>query len=325
MTHLSQPVRLVADIGGTNARFALLVADGLPAKVRVLECAAYPDIGTAIRTYLAGVGVMQATAAVIAIANPVTGDHVAMTNHHWSFSVRTLKTELGLASLTVINDFAALAASLPYLATEDLVQVGGDAAISGEPIGALGPGTGLGVAGLIQTGSGWHPLPGEGGHVTLAAANAFEADMIAALRHRWGHVSAERVLSGPGLAALREAMAAMRHEVVEPISSAEITRRALAGGDALCHETLMAFCAMLGTVAGNLALTLGARGGIYLGGGILPQLGDFFVRSPFRSRFEGKGRFAGYLAAIPCYVIHAQQPALIGASQYFDGRAKLPA
>lgn len=319
MNMLTQPTRLVADIGGTNARFALLDAKGMPVKIRVLECADYPDVGAAIRAYMAKVE-EQPVSAVVAIANPVTGDHIAMTNHHWSFSVQELKAELRLASLIVVNDFAALALALPSLTSKDLVQVGGGLAVPDEPIGVIGPGTGLGVSSLVKSGSLWQPLAGEGGHVTLAAANDFESDIIAAIRHRSGHVSAERILSGPGLSVLREAIGAMRKEVVEPITPEEITRRALAGNDALCRETVTVFCSMLGTMAGNLALTLGARGGIYLGGGILPQLGIFFVQSQFRARFEEKGRFTSYLAAIPCYVIHAEYPALIGASRYFECR-----
>ncbi|MGZ8982672.1 MAG: glucokinase [Methylotenera sp.] len=322
MTNLSPVARLVADIGGTNARFALLDVHGMPIHIRVLECADYPDVGAAIRAYLTKIGGVRPVSAVIAIANPVTGDHVAMTNHHWSFSVRALKTELGMESLVVVNDFAALALALPSLSSKDLVQVGGGVAVPDQPIGVIGPGTGLGVASLVKTGTLWQPLAGEGGHVTLAAANDFESDIIAALRHRFDHVSAERVLSGPGLSVLHETIGALRKQVVEPITPEEIARRALTGSDDLCHEAVTVFCAMLGTMAGNLALTLGARGGIYLGGGILPKLGTFFVQSPFRARFEEKGRFASYLASIPCYVIHAEQPALIGASRYFEYRER---
>jgi len=318
MTTFPTHARLVADIGGTNARFALLDAQGVPININVLECADYPDVGSAIRAYLANMGGVQPVSAVIAIANPVTSDRVTMTNHHWSFSVKELEVELGLDKLVVVNDFAALALSLPSLTSGDLVQVGGGAAVLGQPIGVLGPGTGFGVAGLVRVGGLWQPLAGEGGHVTLAAADDFESDIIAVLRRRFGHVSAERVLSGPGLLALREAVGVLRKQAVEPITPEEITRRVLAGDDALCHEAATIFCAMLGTVAGNLALTLGARGGIYLGGGILPKLGAFFEQSPFRVRFEDKGRFASYLASIPCYVIHAEQPALIGASRYFE-------
>lgn len=313
-----RPIRLVADIGGTNARFALLDDAGMPAQIQVLECAGYPDVGSAIRAYLAKVGGVQPVSAVIAIANPVTGDRIAMTNHHWSFSVSALKAECGLDSLLVVNDFAALAMSLPFLERQDLVQVGGGGAIPNETIGVIGPGTGLGVAGLVKTGAAWQPLAGEGGHVTLAAANDFESEILALVRRRWGHVSAERLLSGPGLPLLREAISALHNKAVEPLSPAEITYRAISGLDMLCQDTVTMFCAMLGSVAGNLALTLGARGGIYLGGGILPQLGPFFLQSPFRARFEDKGRFAGYLADIPCYVIHSKQPALIGASHYFN-------
>lgn len=316
----SIPSRFVADIGGTNARFALLDSDGLPMQIRVLECANYPDVGAAIRMYLAMVGAEPPVSAVIAIANPVTGDRVSMTNHHWSFSVQELKQEIGLTSLVVVNDFAALAMGLPHLALKDLVQVGGGFAAPDEPIGVIGPGTGLGVAGLVKLGLCWQPLAGEGGHVTLSAANDFESSIISVLRHRFGHVSAERILSGSGLSVLREAIGILRREKIEPATPEEITHRALAGDDALCRETVTVFCSMLGAVAGNLALTLGARGGIYLGGGILPQLGSFFEQSPFRARFEDKGRFAGYLAAIPCYVIHAEYPALIGASRYFESR-----
>ncbi len=319
MINPSLNARLVADIGGTNARFALLDVQGMPVQIGVLECADYPDVGSAIKAYLANVGGVRPASAVIAIANPVTGDRVAMTNHHWSFSVQELKADLGLKNLIVVNDFAALALALPELTSEDLVQVGGGAAVPDQPIGVLGPGTGFGVASLIKVGSLWQPLSGEGGHVTLAAANDFESDIIAALRSRCGHVSAERILSGPGLVALRETIGALRKQVVEPIAPEEIAHRALTDSDALCHEVVTVFCSMLGTVAGNLALTLGARGGIYLGGGILPKLGAFFVQSPFRARFEEKGRFASYLAAIPCYVIHAEHPALIGASRYFEG------
>lgn len=315
MTALSTPARLVADIGGTNARFALLDAHDRPDCVRVLPCADFPDIEAAIETYLAESGWPRPVKAAIAIANPVTGDHIAMTNHHWSFSVRTLQARLGLERLVVLNDFAALALALPALPRRDLVQVGGVSAVAGEPIGVIGPGTGLGVAGLIPANGGWLPLPGEGGHVTLAAADDFEAAVIAELRLRFDHVSAERVLSGPGLVALYQTVGELRHAPISALGPAELTRRARDGGDALCHETLTLFCAMLGTVAGNLALTLGARGGIYLGGGILPQLGPFFEQSPFRARFESKGRFAAYLAPVPCFVIHAAEPALLGAAR----------
>ena len=318
MSALHTPARLVADIGGTNARFALLDAHGMPERVRVLPCADYPDVVSAVEAYLSKAGRERPAVASIAIANPVTGDHITMTNHHWSFSVRAAEAKLGLQRLIVLNDFEALALALPTLAPDERSQVGGGAAAPGAPIGVLGPGTGLGAAGLIPSGKSWLPLPGEGGHVTLAATDDLEAEIIAALRRRFGHVSAERVLSGPGLVALYETIGALCREPLEELSPAEVTNRALDGSDPLCREAVTIFCAMLGTVAGDLALTLGARGGIYLGGGILPQLGTFFETSPFRTRFEDKGRFATYLSAIPCYVIHSKYPALLGAARALD-------
>lgn len=318
MTALPAPARLVADIGGTNARFALLDAHGMPERVRVLPCSDYPDVVSAVEAYLARAGGERPAVAAIAIANPVTGDRIAMTNHHWSFSVRAAEAKLGLQRLIVLNDFEALALALPALVPDERIQVGGGAAVPGTPIGVLGPGTGLGAAGLVPSGKSWLPLASEGGHVTLAAADDFEAAIIAALRRRFGHVSAERVLSGPGLAALYETIGTLRQAPQENLSPAEVTKRALDGSDPLCREAVTTFCAMLGTVAGDLALTLGARGGIYLGGGILPQLGAFFKNSPFRSRFEDKGRFATYLSAIPCYVIHSKYPALLGAARALD-------
>ncbi len=312
---MTPSARLVADIGGTNARFALLDPRGMPTQVRVLACADHPDIVSAVEAYLAQAGGERPVEAAIAIANPVTGDQVSMTNHHWSFSIEAVRTRLGLDRLVVVNDFEALALSLPALPAGEQAQVGGVAPVARAAIGVIGPGTGLGVAGLVPAGASWLALPGEGGHVTLAADDDFESDVLAVLRHRFGHVSAERVLSGPGLVALYEAIASISHEPAGSMTPAEITRRGLAGADPLCRDTLTAFCAFLGSVAGNLALTIGARGGVYIGGGIVPQLGQFFERSPFRARFEDKGRFAAYLAPIPCFVIHAAQPALLGAAR----------
>jgi glucokinase len=318
MTTLNYHARLVADIGGTNARFAMLDATGRPDRISVLPCANYPDIVSAAEDYLAHTGGERPSVAAIAIATPITGDRITMTNHHWSFSVREITAQLGLQHLSVLNDFEALALSLPALLPNECFQIGGGTATPGAPIGVLGPGTGLGAAGLIPSGKSWLALPGEGGHVTLAAADDFESEIIAVLRSRFGHVSAERVLSGPGLVTLYEILCTLRKKAAETLSPAEVTKRALDGSDPLCHESLTTFCAMLGTVASNLALTLGTRGGIYLGGGILPQLGTFFENSPFRSRFENKGRFSTYLATIPCYVILSEYPALLGAARALD-------
>jgi len=307
--------RLLADIGGTNARFALESAPGVLEAVEVLACADHPTLAAAMRAYLDG----QAQSgrprhAAIAIANPVTGDHVRMTNHHWEFSIEALRSDVGLATLVVVNDFTALARSLPHLRAEDKQQIGGGAAVAGAALGLLGAGTGLGVSGLVPCGSSWTALQSEGGHVTFAPANATEVKI---LEHAWTefeHVSAERLLSGVGLELLYRALAKIRGQADAGLAAPEITRRALAGDCALCDEVVETFCAMLGTVAGNLAITLGAQGGIYIGGGIVPRLGERFARSSFRSRFEHKGRFASYLSQVPTWVITAEYPAFLGVS-----------
>jgi glucokinase len=314
--------KLLADIGGTNARFAVHV-EGKLLSERVLACNDYPDLGAAIRNYLDGLGadVTRPTMAALAVAAPLHGDLVRMTNHVWQFSVASVRRELNFRRLIVLNDFTALALSLRHLPRSELQQIGGASAVADAPIALIGPGTGLGVSGLIPTGAAWLPLQGEGGHVTLAAMNDREAAMLAVLRARFDHVSAERVLSGPGLVNLYEALCMLDGEVQQTLSPAEITERALANADTSCRAALEMFCAMLGTVASNLALTLGAVGGVYIGGGIVPRLGDFFVQSKFRQRFEDKGRYKAYLEPIPAMVIHSALPAFVGLASAFDSPA----
>lgn len=306
--------RLVADIGGTNARFALETAPGVLEDIDVLPCASYPTLESAMRAYLARVSTQAVSHAAIGIANPITGDWVQMTNHHWAFSIEATRQALELKSLVVINDFTALALSLPNLPKEDLMQVGGGEPVPGSPLALIGPGTGLGVSALIPHPKGYTPLAGEGGHASFAPFDEREAAIWRYARDHYGHVSSERLLSGPGLVLTYKALAELAGEEVEDLSAADVTERGLSGNCHRCREALDAFCAMLGTASANLALTLGARGGVYLGGGIVPRLNDYFKTSPFRARFEDKGRFAGYLAAIPVYVIESRYPALIGAS-----------
>lgn len=317
---LVRPPRLLADIGGTNARFAWQDADGAPLRnVVTLACAAHATPADAVTHYLAEVGRTAPPWCAIGIANPITGDQIKMTNNHWSFSISALQRHFGFERLVVINDFTALALALLDLSADELRQVGAGAAVPGAPIALIGPGTGLGVSGLLPSGEPgrWVPLQGEGGHSTLAATNAREAAVLQVLRDRLGHVSAERAVSGPGLEQLHSAVCALNGaQTREVVAAADITERALAGDDANCVEAVSLLCAFLGNVAGNLALTLGARGGVYIGGGIVPRLGDVFERSPFRHRFEDKGRFRDYLSAIPVFVIHTSvSPALIGVSR----------
>jgi glucokinase len=315
--------RLLADVGGTNARFAWQPAPGAPFEaITVLPVAGFARLQDALRHYLERFAPGMARSAAIAIANPVLGDAVRMTNHHWAFSQRELQAELGFERLRVLNDFTALALALPVLPHEHRRQLGGGAPDPAAAIGLLGAGTGLGVSGLLPDGrGGWVPLQGEGGHVTLPAQDESERTVVDGLVRRYGHASGERVCSGDGLLdcfrVLCEAGGVATHGIDTP---AAVTEAALAQAQPQAVAALAVFCAFLGALAGNLALTLGARGGVYIGGGIVPRLGEAFDASPFRARFEGKGRFAAYLRPIPVWVITApDSPALLGAARSLDG------
>jgi glucokinase len=306
---------LVADIGATNARFGLVSPKGAILHTRTLAVANHASIADAITAYLGEHGTLPIPRqAALAIASAITGDRVAMTNHPWSFSISALRAQLGLARLEVINDFTALAMALPHLSPEDRHPVGGGIAVAGTPIGVLGPGSGLGVSGLIPSGQGWIPLSGEGGHATMAPATDREGAVLHRMRQHFDHVSAERVLSGPGLVNLYNALATLDGQPSRGYTAAQVTDPEIGAADPRCAEATALFCAMLGTMAGNLALTLGAHGGIYIGGGIVPRLGQRFAQSSFRARFEAKGRFSEYLAAIPTWVVTHPLPAFLGCA-----------
>ena len=306
--------RLVADIGGTNARFALETAPLMLSDVSVLACNDFPTITDAIRHFLQQVGNVQVSHAAIAIANPIVGDWVQMTNHHWSFSIETTRQALQLETLILLNDFTAQALSVPHLPKDELVKIGGRSPVEQMPIAVIGPGTGLGVSGLIPHAHGYTPLAGEGGHVSFSPFDDTEATIWAYAKAKFGHVSAERFLSGAGLSLIYEALAVREGVAREKLSAQDISSRALTGHYPLCRLSLDIFSAMLGTIASNLALTLGARGGVYLCGGIIPRFIEYFKQSPFRDRFENKGRFDAYLAAIPVYVVLSPCPGLLGAA-----------
>ncbi|ATG74202.1 glucokinase [Zobellella denitrificans] len=307
---------LVGDVGGTNARLALCKrATGVLSAIRSYPTADSPGLEPVIRQYLAEQGVTVAEAC-IAIACPVQGDQVVMTNHSWRFSIAAMQAGLGLARLEVINDFTAVSMAIPALAPEDRCQIGGGEIRPGHPVAVYGAGTGLGVAHLVPCGDTWLSLPGEGGHVDLAPGNAEEEALLRVLRRRWAHVSAERLLSGQGLVNLYQALAELAGRAPEALAPGQITERALGGDCALCQRTLALFCELMGRFGGNLALNLGTFGGVYLAGGIVPRFLDFFRDSGFRAAFEDKGRFSGYLAAIPVFLITHPHPGLLGAGAY---------
>ena len=315
--------RLLGDVGGTNARWAWQRQSGAPLeRVRSLACSEFAAIDACIAQYLLVEGLPAPRSVAFGIATPITDDQVQMTNHRWRFSIAALRASLGVERLLVLNDFEALARAVPALDPCDLQALGGGVAAPGANLALLGAGTGLGVSGLVADGRGdWLVVVGEGGHVTLAASSAREASLLAVLRERFGHVSAERVLSGPGLVNLYEAVCTLDGEAARTLEPADVVAHALARGighDMQCSNALTTFAALLGSVAGNLALTLGARGGVYIGGGIVPRLGPQFDALAFRASFEDKGRFRGYLEAIPCWVITADAPALVGAARALD-------
>ncbi|MET3105363.1 glucokinase [Oxalobacteraceae bacterium GrIS 1.18] len=310
---------LIADIGGTNARFALELEPQKFSAIQVLKCADYPTISDAIRAYLQhplalDAGAAEVKKAGIAIANPVNSDMVKMTNHHWSFSIQAVQNEFNFEPLLVVNDFTALAMALPHLDATQRYQVGEGQAQANAAIGLLGAGTGLGVSGLVPTSDGWVALDSEGGHTSFSPINQREIDILQFALQRFSHVSSERLMSGSGIQLIYQALAARQNLEPEEIDTPEITRRGLSNECPLCTETLSTFCEILGSMASNLAVVLGAKGGIYIGGGIVPRLGQFFDQSNFRQRFVQKGRFAEYLNHIPTYVITEAYPAFIGIS-----------
>lgn len=306
--------RLLADVGGTNARFALEYAPGKIEQIQTLASADFPNFTDAVSAYLQTTPHRDIKDACVAIANPVQGDMIHMTNHPWQFSIEAARRTLHLDTLLMVNDFTALAMSLPYLDRAECIAVGGGQARADAAIGLVGAGTGLGVGGLIPADGRWIPLDSEGGHATFAPSDEREIAILQYCWRSWPHVSAERLVSGSGIELIYQALGVFHgHTGSSTLDAPAIVKGALEEGDPLCLETIECFCAILGTVASNVALTLGAFGGIYIGGGIVPRLGKYFSHSPFRARFEAKGRFSDYLSRIPTFVITAAYPAFVGA------------
>ncbi len=312
---------LVADIGGTNARFGWLAAGSARVEhVATLRGADHAGPVQAAAAYLAqlaqtlGAAYQPPRAGAFAVATAVGGDRIAFTNSGWAFSRAATQADLALDALLLLNDFEALALSLPHLSAAQLRPIGTLAAPAVGALAVIGPGTGLGVAGLLPTPHGWVAVPGEGGHASVAPCDAFEAALLAAVWRSHAHVSAERLLSGIGLPVLHGAVMDVLGQPGARLAADEIVERGLAGSDEACSRSVDAFCALLGSFAGNVALVLGARGGVYIGGGIVPRLGERFFASAFRERFEAKGRFQGYLQAIPTALITDTLAALSGAA-----------
>jgi glucokinase len=313
--------RLLADIGGTNARFALQRPGRRPARYRLLKTADHPGLGAAVAHYLALVRpVQKPNVAAIAVAAPVLGDAIALTNSSWSFSTAAVARATGLTRLHVLNDFEALAWALPTFDRDDLRKVGRGRPAAQAPCAVFGPGTGLGVSCFLpEAAGGPSVLASEGGHASMAATTAREAEAIAVLRIRFGHVSAERMLSGPGLANIYAALAQLDDAAPSmPMKPGAIARAARDGTDPRAREAVAMFSALAGQFAGDVALTFGARGGVYVAGGVIPRLGDAFDTGLFRRRFEAKGRFGSWLQRVPTWLITHPRPAMPGLARYLD-------
>lgn len=314
---------LLGDIGGTNARFSVCRPGRKPGETVLRRAADFPALEDAIADALAEIG-QPATQAALAVAGPVSSGVVDFSNSPWQADADALCRRFGWRSCRLVNDFAANALALPLLTAGDLEAIGGGNIRGGAPKVVLGPGTGLGVAGLVPSGSGWIAVPGEGGHAGLAAGDAYETELLAVLRRDRGHVSCEDLLSGPGLLTLYRAVVEVAGPAVSswtrqyPHAPADVSRIAAEEPGGPAGQAIEVFSRLLGGYAGDLALIYGAQGGVYVTGGVIPALGALFDRQAFRRRFEAKGRFADYVAAIPTHLVTAAQPGLLGLTTLID-------
>lgn len=310
---------LIADIGGTHARFALLGDAGEIADIKVVRCADYPSLADALEQYLGEkhVSISHVRLAVAGLADDAQDQQSFPNLAAWNFSKSNLKTALGLESLKIMNDFTAIALAMPHLAASDYRQIGGGDVKQGQNIGIIGPGTGLGVAGIVFVDGKPQVITSEGGNITMCASNTREDRLFGWLReHLGGHLSAEQVVSGIGIVNLYKAVLHVDGQRDMPMrSAAEIASLAIAGKSNICAEVLETFCRCLGVLAGNLALTYGAFGGIYIAGGIIPQLGDYFDRSDFRAGFEAKADYRTYVSGIATRLVTHPYPGLLGLAK----------
>lgn len=307
---------LVGDVGGTNARLALCdLSNGDISQAKTYSGLDFPSLEAVIQHYLKEHGI-SVQSGCVAIACPVTGDWVAMTNHTWAFSTSEMKKNLGFSHLEIINDFTAVSMAIPMMKPEHLIQFGGDKPVEGKPVVVYGAGTGLGVSHLVHVDKRWISLPGEGGHSDFAPNSEEEGIILHQLRQEIGHVSNERILSGPGLVNLYRAIVKADGREPENYQPKDITERAVDDSCTDCRRALSLFCVILGRFGGNLALNMSTFGGVYIAGGIVPRFLEFFKASGFRGGFEDKGRFKEYVKDIPVYLIVHDQPGLVGAGAH---------
>ncbi|MDZ6245705.1 glucokinase [Klebsiella pneumoniae] len=307
---------LVGDIGGTNARISIFdkVNHELVNPV-IYSCNEYPFFDDVLRNYIEN-SVIPIDEACLAIACPILGDFIQMTNHTWGFSITEIKKKFNFQTLEVINDFTAIAYAIPFLGENDIIDVSNDNLCDNGPIVVFGPGTGLGVSHLVKQDDLLINIPGEGGHVDMPAVTVLEANIINHLREIYGRVSAERILSGQGIVNLYRAICHTLNETPVYDKAESITAYGVSNDCPICYKTLELFCTFMGRFGGNLALNFGAFGGVYIAGGIIPKILQFFLNSNFRFAFEDKGRFKTYLQSIPVFIIIHETPGLLGAGSY---------
>ena len=310
-------VNVVADIGGTNIRLGMTDETGNISELEVFRCNDFASLADVLKHYFSEKAISDKTInACLAIACPVENDLISMTNLPWQFSKSALKASLKLNKLLLINDYTAIAHAVPLLNDKQKVQIGQGNVVADKPIAICGPGTGLGVAHVVPANGHWLSLGGEGGHVDFAPVDEEEMRILSYLLSKYPRVSYEQVLSGLGLEQIYQALLVDRGETPQPYSAKDISERALNETCDLCQQALAQFCKILGSFAGNLALTMATFGGVYIAGGIVPRFIEYFKNSEFRSRFEAKGRFVEFNQTIPTFVITESQPGIIGASAY---------
>lgn len=322
-TTVKKTINLIADIGGTNIRIAIAdkSSDNYFIEMATYRCADYASLAEVIALYIDTKQLTNTTIdACLAIACPVDTDIISMTNLPWQFSQHALKEQLNFQSLTLINDYTAIAMAIPLLNDSQKVKVGGGDVTPNAPIAVCGPGTGLGVANLVPISiSGvnkWHCFSGEGGHVDFAAVDDIDIKILQQLKNIKARVSYEQLLSGYGLIQIYQALCIINDHAGDKLSAAEISAKALSGSCAICQQTLAQFCKILGSFAGNLALMMNSKGGVYIAGGIVPRFIDYLKSSAFRERFEAKGRLSHITQKAPTYIITEKQPGLLGAAAY---------
>lgn len=311
---------LVADIGGTNARFALITDFNAQTNQFVIEhnltfpSADFGSLESAISQYFSQISFPKPCRACLAVAGPIKAGQVHLTNLGWHFNVADLKAEFSFEQLEVINDFAAFAYAAPYLDDSQNMAVKAGQADENANIAVMGPGTGFGAACLVRTSQGSAVLSCEAGHITLAAVTELDRRLITELKKQLNHVSVETVFSGPGIAHLYRAMAAVKGVEAKNLDAAQISELATTGQCEVCDATLNQFCDWIGSVAGDLALTFGALGGVFIGGGILPRMQQRLLASRFIERFADKGIMSQYTSQIPVTLVTQDNIPFIGAA-----------